>query len=118
MTPYFGVAFYKAASAPRPDSLAEDMRRLLGQEYQRTQPKPGVYLVSQGQVEAFDSEGDPKNICGSDQVSPYMAIVHSEAGSGRASYALLANTANLCRYGDRMASRFLKRGLNGNPTPP
>jgi len=115
VTPYFGVAFYRSQGAPRSSELAEEIRGLLGQEYQVSQPKAGVHLVTQVKVEAFDSEGDPKNLCGSGQVSPYTAIVHSEGTTSLAAYALLANTANLCRFGDRIASRVLKRGLDESP---
>lgn len=115
VSPYFGVAFYTEKAAISSQQLAKQIQATLGQTYKVSEPKPGVFLISQSMPEAFDAEGDPKNICQSGQIPPYMALVHSREGSSLAAYSLLANTANLCRFGDRVTSRLLKRGKSSPP---
>lgn len=117
VVPYFGVAFYRNDAKVIAAELAQSIAQLLGQSYSVSQPKPGVHLVSLGQPSAFDSEGDPKNICQMNPLSPYMAIVHSQNTDNLASYALLANTANLCRFGDKAASRTLRKGFDPGAAP-
>jgi hypothetical protein len=110
VTPYFGSAFYRQDSRVPAKELAERIRSILGDQYRTFQPKPGVTLISQVEPRDFDKEGDPKNVCQSGQESPYMAVVTEREKTGLASYALLANISNLCRYGDKISSRFLKKG--------
>lgn len=117
VVPYFGVAFYQNEVRPVAADLAQSIAQALGAPYTVSQPKPGTQLVAQGQLTSFDAEGDPKNICQLSQPSPYVGIVHSQEDDKLASYALLANTANLCRFGDKVASRLLRRGLDPG-TPP
>ncbi len=117
VTPYFGSAFYNETSEIQSQQLANSIKETLGLSYQVHQIKEGVFFISQTKPTAFDSEGDPKNICQTGQTSPYMAIVRSREKSTLAAYSLLANTANLCRFGDRLSSRFLKKG-GDPPTPP
>ncbi len=110
VTPYFGTAFYRQDSQVPAKELAERIRSLLGAQYRSFNPKPGVTLISQVEPKDFDTEGDPKNVCQNGQESPYIAVVAERDKTGMTSYALLANISNLCRYGDRISSRFLKKG--------
>jgi hypothetical protein len=110
VTPYFGAAFYRPDSRVPVKDLAERIRSLLGDQYRSFHPKPGVTLIAQVEPKTFDKEGDPKNVCHNDKESPYMAVVAERDKTGLASYALLANISNLCRYGDKISSRFLKKG--------
>jgi hypothetical protein len=110
VTPYFGTAFYSDSSHIPAKDLVEQIRAKLGDQYRSFTPKPGVTLITQVEPMAFDPEGDPKNICQNDHISPYMALVTEREKTGMASYALLANISNLCRYGDKISSRFLKKG--------
>lgn len=110
VTPYFGTAFYKEKTAIPAQKLAEEIKGVLGADYQISQPKPNVYLISVHKDYPLDSEGDPKNVCQKDLESPYVASVVARENSVLAAYSLVANTANLCRFGDRVASRFLKKG--------
>lgn len=110
VTPYFGVAFYKEKTAITAKKLAEEIRATLGASYIISQPKPSIYIISTQKDYPLDSEGDPKNVCQKDLRSPYMASVVTRENTTLAAYALVANTANLCRFGDRVASRFLKKG--------
>jgi hypothetical protein len=110
VTPYFGTAFYRNESQLIASNLAEQIRVALGNQYRIFKTKPGVSLISQIEPKLFDKEGDPKNICQSDQSSPYMAMVVEREKTGLAAYSLLANVSNLCRYGDKISSRFLKKG--------
>lgn len=110
VTPYFGTAFYREDSKIPVKELAEQIRTQLGNQYQIFNPRPGVTLISQVEPTAFDKEGDPKNVCQSGHQSPYMAVINERESTGMASYTLLANISNLCRYGDKISSRFLKKG--------
>lgn len=110
VTPYFGVAFYKEKTAITAKKLAEEIQAVLGANYIISQPKPSVYIISTHKDYPLDSEGDPKNVCQKDLESPYMASVVTRENTSLAAYSLVANTANLCRFGDRVASRFLKKG--------
>ncbi len=109
--PYFAVAFYSPEAKLNPAALAKDIASVLGQTYKTSEPRPGVHLVSLSEQTTFDAEGDPKNVCQAKNVSPYMAIVHTQDNGNLASYVLLANTANLCRFGDKVTSRLLKKGF-------
>jgi hypothetical protein len=110
VTPYFGTAFYRDSSRIPVKDLAEQIRTQLGQQYQIFHPRAGVTLISQVEPTIFDKEGDPKNVCQSGQQSPYMAVINEREQTGMAAYTLLANISNLCRYGDKISSRFLKKG--------
>ncbi|RZA18633.1 MAG: hypothetical protein EOP10_20800 [Proteobacteria bacterium] len=107
--PYFGVGFYREKTAIQSKVLAEQIRTSLGTAYQMTELKPGVFAIATQTQFEVDSEGDPKNICKKNGSSPYVALVVTREASNMAAYSLFANTANLCRFGDRVASRFLKK---------
>jgi hypothetical protein len=107
--PYFGVGFYKDKTLIPSKQLAEEIREKMGADYKMTELKPGVFIVAIHDKFEVDSEGDPKNLCQKDFLSPYVAIVVTREASNLASYSLFANTGNLCRFGDRVASRFLKK---------
>lgn len=107
--PYFGVAFYKDKAATPSKELAEQIRNKLGSNYITTELKPGVFTMATHNQFEVDSEGDPKNLCQKNRSTPYIAIVVTREASNLAAYSLFANTANLCRFGDRVASRFLKK---------
>ncbi|MCX6129156.1 MAG: hypothetical protein NTX25_08865, partial [Proteobacteria bacterium] len=110
VTPYFGTAFYRADVQLPISNLAEEIRRTLGDQYHIYKTGSGAHFISQFEPKEFDSEGDPKNLCQSNQTPPYVAIITERKGTGFAAYTLLANISNLCRYGDKIASRFLKHG--------
>jgi|GEM_PF-3153704 len=110
VTPYFGTAFYRNESKVTASDIAEQIRVALGNQYRIFKTKPGVSLISQVEPKFFDKEGDPKNICQTDQSSPYIAMVVEREKTGLAAYSLLANVGNLCRYGDKISSRYLKKG--------
>jgi hypothetical protein len=110
ITPYFGTAFYRDGTRIPAKDLAEQIRSILGDQHKVFTPKPGVNLISQAEPKIFDKEGDPRNVCQNDQTSPYIALVAEREKTGLAAYALLANISNLCRYGDKISSRFLKKG--------
>jgi hypothetical protein len=109
VVPYFGVGFYKEKTAIQSKVLAEQIRQALGTRYQMTELKPGVYAIATQTQFEVDSEGDPKNLCQKSGYSPYVVLVVTRESSNMAAYSLFANTANLCRFGDRVASRFLKK---------
>ncbi|WP_324964723.1 hypothetical protein [Oligoflexus sp.] len=110
VTPYFGTAFYRDDSRIAAKDLIEQIRAQLGDQYRTFTTRPGVTLISQVEPKIFDKEGDPRNVCQNDQISPYMAVVTEREQTGMAAYTLLANISNLCRYGDKISSRFLKKG--------
>lgn len=110
VTPYFGTAFYRDETKIPVAELAEQIRQALGDQYKIFKTKPGISFITQTEPKFFDKEGDPKNICQSDQSSPYIAVVSERDKTGFAAYTLLANINNLCRYGDKISSRFLKKG--------
>ncbi len=114
-TPYFGIAFFRPQKGPQAQELAQKIQEALGKSYQVSQPKPDAFLVSAGPTPQLDSENDPKNICTSDPKPTVMAVVHRPIKDTLADYMILANVGNLCRFGDRMASRFLKNGLKSAP---
>jgi len=107
--PYFGVGFYKDKTLIPSRQLADEFKTKLGEGYKVGELKPGVFIVSTQDSFDVDREGDPKNICQNRSPSPYIAIIVTREASNLASYSLLANAANLCRFGDRVASRFLKK---------
>lgn len=107
--PYFGVGFYKQKTAVQSKDLAEEIRSRLGTKYVTSELKPGVYIIATHNNFEVDVEGDPKNLCQKSALSPYVSLVVTREASKLAAYSLLANTANLCRFGDRLASRFLKK---------
>ncbi len=116
-TPYFGIAFFKPKQGPAFEELTQKVKHLLGDSYQIQQPKADTRLITPSPITQFDDEKDPKNICQGDAPPSLVALTHQAAGSPEADYLILANVANLCRFGDRMASRFLKSGLKAVPKP-
>lgn len=107
--PYFGVGFYKDKTLIPSRQLAEEIKTKLGAGYMISELKPGVFIVATHDRFEVDGEGDPKNLCQQNVLSPYLAIVVTREASNLASYSLFANAGNLCRFGDRVASRFLKK---------
>lgn len=107
--PYFGVGFYKDKTLIPSKQLAEEIKTKLGDGYRISELKPGVFIIATHDKFEVDGEGDPKNLCQKIALSPYVSIVVTREASNLASYSLFANTGNLCRFGDRVASRFLKK---------
>ncbi len=107
--PYFGVGFYKEKASIPSKQLAEEFRSKLGEGYVLSELKPGVFIIATHDKFELDNEGDPKNLCQKTSLSPYVALIVTREASTLASYSLFANTGNLCRFGDRVASRFLKK---------
>ncbi len=109
--PYFGVSFYKDKTQIPAEDLAKEYKEKLGAGYEVSELKPGVFIVATRKDFDVDAEGDPRNVCQNQKTptSPYVALVVTREGSKVAAYSLFANTGNLCRFGDRVASRFLKK---------
>lgn len=107
--PYFGVGFYQDKTAIEAKVLADQLRDKLGPNYKTSELKPGVFIVATQDRFELDAEGDPKNLCQNRAASQYVGLVVNREASKLAAYSLFANTANLCRFGDRLASRFLKK---------
>ena len=107
--PYFGVGFYKDKTLIPSKQLADEIKTKLGDTYMVSELKPGVFIIATHDKFEVDAEGDPKNLCQKSALSPYVSIVVTREASNLASYSLFANTGNLCRFGDRVASRFLKK---------
>ena len=111
-TPYFGVAFYGAQSKVKTKSLIKKLRAELGEDFILTKSKSGLDLLSKAKIGAFDYDGDPWNLCQPPRQHNWLAAIQSEKKTGRTQYLVLANIRSLCRFGDRMASRYLKSRSN------
>ena len=104
--PYFGIAFYRDDTKIPQLQLVDEIIGALGKEYVSSPSKSGLIFIGKSKVKRFDSEGDPRNLCKFPRkhrlIVPQLGLEESQD----AAYTLLANVANLCKFGDRMASRL------------
>lgn len=108
--PYFGITFYNNATVSVPaQDMAEQLVRILGPKYRLTHKDDRALIVSSSPIAEFDSEGDPKNLCGGLRDNDLVGIFRLKADAKKwADFFLLASIKNLCDYGDRMAARLIK----------
>ena len=83
----------------------------MGKGYLTSKSKSGLKLISKSKVKRFDYEGDPRNLCQLPREHKILAAVSADESKKHAKYLVVANLDNLCKYGDRFASRLLKKGL-------
>ena len=112
--PYFGIIFFSdtqnVAVSDLADSVTTEFTKDFDQNAIQSTSKSGVRLISQYPIKEFDHEGDPKNLCRFPRQHHWVAAIGSHPSQNTASYLLVNNVKNLCRFGDRAASR-LKREL-------
>ena len=110
-TPYFGIAFYKEKTRIPLAQLLEEVKTLLGEGYVTSKSKSGLDLIAKTEIQHFDHEGDPRNLCQFPRKHDFLAAISSSATKGQKDYLVVSNIGNLCKYGDRFGSRFLKHGF-------
>ena len=59
-------------------------------------------IISNHKIRAFDSEGDPFNLCRQPRKHDFIAMIRKQDKT-HPQYLLLANLKNLCSYGDHAA---------------
>ena len=106
-TPYFGIAFYKKRKKPLVKSLISKLRDQWPYSSFATK-KENYTLISQYPVTEFDFQGDPKNLCKGSRSNTEVIIVGHYNKPKRADFIVVANIENLCNFGDKAASQFLK----------
>ncbi|WP_132315358.1 hypothetical protein [Pseudobacteriovorax antillogorgiicola] len=111
-TPYFGIAFYRKGTNIPVSQLIEEVKTKLGEGYVTSKSKSGLDLVAKAEIKRFDHEGDPRNLCQFPRKHRVIGAVAADDSGQFAAYTLLSNIGNLCKYGDRFASRLLKKGFN------
>lgn len=109
--PYFGIAFYNPEARVEMDQLLTALQESLGSEFDVRHKKAKHRIVAQTGFVSFDEEGDPYNLCQFPRLHHRLAIVSLDDSERYVNYLLLSNLDNLCKYGDRLASRLLRNGL-------
>ncbi len=109
LLPYFGASFYrqlpaKKAKAHLLDSLQKLLIERLGPNYKVTKLTSGALLIADFVPTEFDSEGDPKNLCREPRPkSSTLALLRPDKKNAlQAAMVVVANTRNLCQFGDRL----------------
>ena len=105
-TPYFGIAFYKANKKPSVRKLLKLTKYKWPYNAQVT--KTANYtLISQYDVDDFDEEGDPKNLCLGPRANTELVLIGHYNSKKKADFVVVTNVSNLCSFGDKAAGRFL-----------
>ena len=108
--PYFAIAFYKEMTRIPLSQLTEEVIAELGTEFKVFRGKGPIHYLAQEAPADFDREGDPINLCQFPRKHPYLGAIATD-DQENVRYLLLSNINSQCRFGDRMASRFLKGGF-------
>ncbi len=108
VSPYFGVAYYKEESdEPELVSLVEQTINRLGKKYKIVHRKDDKLIIATHEINSFDDEGDPLDLCLQPRDNKVIAIIKTRGkNSDKPEYLLLANIAKLCEYGDRLSTRL------------
>ena len=64
-------------------------------------------LISQYDVDDFDEEGDPKNLCLGPRANTELVLIGHYNSKKKADFVVVTNVSNLCSFGDKAAGRFL-----------
>ena len=64
--------------------------------------------MSQYLVNYYDHQGDPKNLCKGSRSNSEIIILGHYKKAKRVDFIVVANIENLCNFGDKAASNFLK----------
>lgn len=106
-TPYFAIAFYKeGADIPTVSKLTTSVVAKLGAGYKAYPLKGDTTFVAKKAFDAFDEEGDPRNVCAPPRDHELVAIIRSRPSSKKPDYLVLSNIGNLCKHGDRLTGRI------------
>ncbi|MEZ4742398.1 MAG: hypothetical protein R3B45_08125 [Bdellovibrionota bacterium] len=110
LTPYFNVAFYKPevnAQHITAEQIVEKTLKALGSNFSIMHQNKARTIIATHKIRSFDNEGDPKNICNSPRKHDIIAIIKNRADSQHLPhFVLLANTKQLCEYGDKVSNRL------------
>ncbi len=109
--PYFGISFYQPEAKVEPQTLIENLQAKLGSDFEIRHKKGKHWILAKTGFLSFDEEGDPYNLCQFPRLHHRLAILSLDEQDQYVNYFLLSNLDNLCKYGDRLASRLLKSGL-------
>ena len=109
-TPLFGIAYFTGDAKLTTAELTAELREQLGADgFRTTRKNRQVQFVSNHPLERFDPEGDPRDLCAPPRPHRFVGVIQTVAGKpDLPEYVLLANTKNLCEFGDRLARRLLK----------
>ena len=112
-TPYFGAAFFRTVDTDETaETLAAKVTEVLGKGYSTRTNKKGVVFVTKAALKEQDAEGDPLNLCQTPRLHEYLALVKPTKNGKRPEVLILSNIGNLCKYGDRIAARVMKKGAD------
>lgn len=111
--PYFGIVFFEEGQQVSVQEIEEELLGPLTQNFSedviKAKSKSGVQLYSEFPIEAYDHEGDPKDLCAAPRKHNWVAAIGTHKNQKTASYLLVNHVKNLCRFGDRAASRFVRQ---------
>ncbi len=105
-TPYFGIAFYKDKKKPSVKKLEKLTKQRWPYNAVVTRKK-NYTVISQYEIEDYDVEGDPKNLCSGARANSEIVLIGHFSSTKRADFIVVANIENLCSFGDNAAQRFL-----------
>ena len=106
VTPWFGIAFYRRKAKLSSEDLVSKALDKLGGDYKSFSRKSGVTYLSAGDIDSFDKEGDPYNLCKKPRRHSYVGIIKSRKGGRKPAWIVLANVSNMCRQGDKLAAQL------------
>jgi hypothetical protein len=108
LTPYFGISFFKKSQKEvTSQALAQEVAKKLGPKFKVNAHNKRSFVISEDAITAFDSEGDPKNICAAPRSHRRIGIIKNDAiNPTRPEYLIVANIKNVCDFGDVLAGRL------------
>jgi hypothetical protein len=107
LTPYFGVAFYDRESSLALSTAITKTIQVLGPQYASYPVREGITIIAREQIQQFDDEGDPFNLCQGSRPHDYIAILKEKAAKpGTVEFLMLASIKNLCNFGDAISKRL------------
>jgi hypothetical protein len=111
VTPSFGVAYFrKGQDGATTEDVKSKILNTLGSEYAAQEKDETTTFFAVEKLAEFDDEGDPRNICMAPRKHRVIAVLKTfEGQKARPQFLIVANTRNLCDYGDRLLSARAKR---------
>jgi hypothetical protein len=111
VTPLFGVAYFRKGQT---EATVEDVKnkilKTLGEEFSAQEKDETTTFFAVDKLTEFDDEGDPRNLCLAPRKHRLVGVLKAFDGQKtKPQFLIVANTRNLCDYGDRLLSARAKR---------
>lgn len=106
--PYLGLAHYKKNKSINRSYLRKKLVATLGGSYREVRMVNGISILADGEIDEFDKEGFPFNICKDADKFKKIALIKTFVGSDEVDYVGLANIENLCSQSQRLVGNLME----------